>query len=176
MNPAALGRGLKGPEEQMPGKKLVLSLAAIAVLLAAVPALAAEVTPDEYKAQVEPICKANTQANEKILKGVRENVKKGDLGKASKQLLDAAKALKKTRGELLQVPTPSADAARLTKWLGGVKTEVDLLEAAGRKLAKGEKNGASQMVIRLKSNAMKTNNLVLSYEFHYCKFEPQKFI
>jgi hypothetical protein len=150
----------------MPGKKLVLSLAAFAVLFATVPAFGAEVTPDEYKAQVEPICKANTQANEK----------KGKLSKASKQLVGAAKALKKTRLELLQIPTPSADAARLTKWLAGVKTEVDLLEAAGRKLANGERNGASQMVIRLKSNAMKTNNLVLSYEFHYCKFEPQKFI
>lgn len=160
----------------MPGKKLMLSVAAIAMLFATVPAFAAEVTPDEYKAQVEPICKINTQANEKILKGVRENVKQGKLSKASRQLFAAAKALKKTRAELLQVPTPSADAARLTKWLGGVKTEVDLLEAAGRKLAKGEKNGASKMVIRLKSNAVKTNNLVLSYEFHYCKFEPQKFI
>jgi hypothetical protein len=160
----------------MPYRKLVLSLAAVAVLFAAVPAFAAEITPDEYKTQVEPICKANTQANEKILKGVRENVKKGNLSKASKQLLAAAKALKKTRAELLQVPTPSADTTRLTKWLAGVKTEVDLLEAAGRKLAKGEKNGASRMVIRLKSNATKTNNLVLNYEFRYCKFEPQKFI
>jgi hypothetical protein len=160
----------------MPGKKLASSLAAVAVLFAAVPALAAEVTPDDYKAQVEPICKANTQANEKILKGVRENVKTGKLSKASQQLFAAAKALKKTRGELLQVPAPAADAARLTKWLGGVKTEIDLLEAAGKKLAQGEKNGASKMVIRLRSNAMKTNNLVLSYEFHYCKFEPQKFI
>jgi hypothetical protein len=160
----------------MPGKKLVLSLAAFAVLFATVPAFGAEVTPDEYKAQVEPICKANTQANEKILKGVRENVKKGKLSKASKQLFAAAKALKKTRLELLRVPTPSADAARLTKWLAGVKTEIDLLEAAGRKLANGEKNGASKMVIRLKTNATKTNNLVLGYEFRYCKFEPQKFL
>jgi hypothetical protein len=160
----------------MPGRKLVFSLAAFAVLLATVPAFGAEVTPDEYKAQVEPICKVNLQANEKILKGVRENVKKGKLSKASKQLFGAAKALKKTRLELLRVPTPSADASRLTKWLAGVKTEVELLEAAGRKLAHGERNGASQMVIRLKSNAMKTNNLVLSYEFHYCKFEPQKFL
>lgn len=157
-------------------RKLVLSLAAIVALFATVPALAAEVTADEYKAQVEPICKANSQANEKILDGVRENVKQGKLSKAARQLSAAAKALKKTRTELLQVPKPSADAARLTKWLDGVKTEVELLEAASRKLAKGEKNGASRMVIRLKSNAMKTNNLVLSYEFHYCKFEPQKFL
>jgi hypothetical protein len=157
-------------------RKLVFSLAAIVALSVAVPALAAEVTTDEYKAQVEPICKANTQANEKILNGVRENVKQGKLSKAARQLSAAAKALKKTRTELLQVPKPSADAARLTKWLDGVKTEVELLEATGRKLAKGEKNGASRMVIRLKSNATKTNNLVLSYEFHYCKFEPQKFL
>jgi hypothetical protein len=160
----------------MPGKKLVLSLVATAVLFAAVPALAADVSPDEYKAKVEPICQANLKANEKILKGVRENVKTGKLSKASRQLLGAAKALKKTRSELLQVPMPAEDAARLTKWLKGVKAEVELLEAAGRKLAKGEKNGASKMVIRLRSNALKTNNLVLSYEFHYCKFEPQKFI
>jgi hypothetical protein len=160
----------------MLGKKLVFSLVATAVLFAAVPALAADLTPDEYKAKVEPICQANLKANEKILKGVRENVKTGKLSKASRQLLGAAKALKKTRSELLQVPTPAADAARLTKWLKGVKTEVELLEASGRKLAHGEKNGASKMVIRLRSNALKTNNLVLSYEFHYCKFEPQKFI
>jgi hypothetical protein len=157
-------------------RKLVLSLAAIIALLATVPALAAEVTADDYKAQVEPICKANTQANEKILAGVRENVKQGKLSDASRQLVAAAKALKKTRAELLQVPTPSADAARLTKWLDGVKGEVELLETAGRKLAKDEKNGSSKTVIRLKSNAMKTNNLVLDYEFRYCKFEPQKFL
>jgi hypothetical protein len=160
----------------MPGKKLVLSLVATAVMFAAVPAFAAEISPDEYKAKVEPICQANLKANEKILKGVRENVKTGKLSKASRQLFGAAKALKKTRSELLQVPTPAEDAARLTKWLKGVKAEVELLEAAGRKLANGERTGASKMVIRLRSNALKTNNLVLSYEFHYCKFEPQKFI
>jgi hypothetical protein len=121
----------------MSSSKLVLSFAMIAALFATVPALAAEVTPDDYKAQVEPICQANTQANEKILKGARENVKNGKLSKASQQLFAAAKALKKTRGELLQVPAPSADSARLTKWLGGVKSEVDLLDAAAQKLAKG---------------------------------------
>ena len=160
----------------MPGKKLVLSLVATALMFAAVPALAAEISPDEYKAQVEPICKANLKANEKILKGARENVKTGKLSLASRQLLGAAKALKKTRAELLQVPMPAEDAARLTKWLNGVKTEVELLEAAGRKLAHGEKTGASKMVIRLQSNARKTNNLVLGYEFRYCKFEPNKFL
>lgn len=159
----------------MPGKKLVLSLVATAVLFAAVPALAADISPDEYKAQVEPICK-KLKTKEEILEGARQNVKAGKLDKASRQLLGAANALKKARAELLQVPMPAEDATRLTKWLKGVKTEIELLEAAGKKLAKGETNGASKTIIRLRSNALKTNNLVLSYEFRYCKFEPQKFI
>ena len=159
----------------MPGKKLILSLAAVVALVAAVPSTAAEVTPPEYKEAVEPICKINTEANEKTLKGVRENVKTGKLKKASRQVFAAAKALKKTRTQLLGVPKPAEDAARLTKWLKGMKTEVELLEATGRKLAKGEKNGALKMVVRLESNARQTNNLVLDYEFRYCRYQPGKF-
>jgi hypothetical protein len=159
----------------MPGKKLILSFAAMAALVAAVPSTAAEVTPTSYKEAVEPICKANTEANEKTLKGVRENVKTGKLKKASRQVFAAARALKKTRTQLLAVPKPTEDAARLTKWLKGIKTEVEMLEATGRKLAKGEKNGALKMVVRLESNARKINNLVLDYEFRYCRYQPGKF-
>ncbi len=160
----------------MPKKKLIISFAAVAMLLAAVPAFAADPTPQEYKEQVEPICQTNTEANEKILKGARANVKGGKLKKASRQLFAAAKALKHTREQLLHVPKPAEDAARLTKWLQGAKVEVEMLEATGRKLAKGEKNAAVKMVVRLESNANKTNNLVLDYQFRYCRFQPAKFL
>jgi hypothetical protein len=162
----------------MLGMRKLTLLIALAALLTAVPVVAA-VTPQEqdaYKEQVEPICKRNAEANATILKGVRQNVKNGKLKKASRQLLTAAKALKRTREQLLKVPKPSEDAARLTKWLKGVKTEAEMLEAAGRKLAKGEKNAAVRMVIRLESNASQTNNLVLDYEFRYCRFNPGKFL
>jgi hypothetical protein len=160
----------------MPKKKLITSFAAVAMLLAAVPAFAESPTPQEYKEQVEPICQANTEANEKILKGARANVKAGKLKQASRQLFAAAKALKHTRAQLLGVPKPAEDAARLTKWLQGAKVEVEMLEATGRKLAKGEKNAAVKMVVRLESNANKTNNLVLDYQFRYCRFQPAKFL
>ncbi|HWN73199.1 MAG TPA: hypothetical protein VNN15_05275 [Solirubrobacterales bacterium] len=160
----------------MPGKKLIVLLAVAAMLLAAIPSLAAEISPDTYRTEVEPICKKNAEANETILKGVRKNVKTGELKKASRQLFAAAKALKRTREELLKVPKPAEDAARLTKWLKGFKTEVELLEAAGTKLAKEEKNAALKMVLRLESNAKRTNNLVLDYEFRYCRYQPGKFL
>jgi hypothetical protein len=159
----------------MPGRKLIVLFAAAAMLLVAVPALAAESTPESYKAQVEPICQAG-KAKEEILKNVRREVREDKLKLASRHIATAAKALKQTHAQLLQVPKPAEDAARLTKWLKGIKTEVELLEATGRKLAKGEKNAATRMILRLKTNADRTNNLVLDYQFRYCRVDPSKFI
>lgn len=156
-------------------KKLALFVAAL-LLFAAAPSFALGPEAQTYREEVEPICKKNTEANKKILKDARKHVKEGKLKLASRQLFAAAKALKRTREELLKVPKPAEDSARLTKWLKGVKTEAELLEATGRKLAKGEKNAAVKMVVRLESNARKTNNLVLEYEFRYCRFDPGKFL
>jgi hypothetical protein len=160
----------------MPGKKLIVALAAGGMLLAALPAPAAEVTPESYKEQVEPICKTDTEANERILKGVKGNVRGGELKKASRQLAAAAKALKQAYAQLSRVPQPTADASRLAKWLKGVKIEAELFESSARKLAKGEKNAAQKMIVRLQSNATKTNNQVLDYQFRYCRLQPSKFI
>jgi hypothetical protein len=160
----------------MPGKKLIFSLVAVVALLAAVPSTAAEATRESFKEAVEPICKANREANAKVLDGATKNVREGKLKKASAQLYAAAKALKKARARMLTVPQPPEDEAQLTRWLGGIKTEVQLFEAAGRKLSNGEKNAATKMVVRLKNNATKTNNIVLDYEFHYCRINPAEFI
>lgn len=160
----------------MSKKKLVMLLVAVLALLGAVPAAADEGERREYKEAVEPICKANTEANEKILKGVKQKVKEDKLKAASKQVFAAARALKQARAQLLQVPKPAEDATRLTRWLGYVKTEVQLFETLGRKLANDEKNPAQKMVVRLYSTAKQANNLVLDYEFRYCRLQPSKFI
>jgi hypothetical protein len=160
----------------MSGKKLVVSLVAVAALLGAVPSQAAEATPESYKEAVEPICKRNVEANEEILEGVREKVKAGKLDAAARQFRAAARALKKARAQLLQVPKPPEDATRLTKWLGYVKTEVQLFEAVARKLANDEATSAQRMVVRLISTARRANNQVLDYEFRYCRLQPSKFL
>ncbi len=160
----------------MAGKKLIISLAAVVALVGAVPSPAAEATPETYKAEVEPICKVNTKANEKILKGVRQKVKAGKLDAAAKQFRAAAKALKKARAQLLKVPKPAEDATRLTKWLGYVKTEAQLFETTARKLSNEEETAAQKMVVRLISTAKQANNQVLDYEFRYCRLQPSKFL
>jgi hypothetical protein len=138
-------------------------------------AYAAEISRDEYKAQVEPICKANSRTNDKILKPVRSLVKKGKLKQAAARFTKAGSALKKTLRQLKAVPQPSADEARLAKWLGYVKTEANLFIQAAKKLKAGKKGAAQKIVNKLTSTANRANATVLSFEFRYCRFEPSKY-
>jgi hypothetical protein len=155
-----------------------VALAALAVfLMAAVPlAFAAEPTKESYVAEVEPICEANTKANEKLLKNVKSEVKAGKLTPAGASLITAGKALKRTWSELSAVPQPAADSTKLTKWLGYVKGEAELFEKAGTLLKAGKKAPAQQVVNKLSKNANLANFEVVSFGFRYCKFEPSKFL
>ncbi|HEY3552397.1 MAG TPA: hypothetical protein VGK66_01795 [Solirubrobacterales bacterium] len=127
-----------------------------------------------YKAQVEPICKRNREANERVLKGVKKNITAGKLKLAASQFAKAAVALKKARTQLAAVPKPVADEARLTKWLGYIKTEIEFFQRISKKLKAGDKRGAQRIAIRLPSTAEKANNTVLSYEFKYCRVNPSQ--
>jgi len=161
------------------GKRSFALFSAVVLVLTMLAAPVVRAEGDEeraaYKAAVEPICKANTKANERILKGARGKVKHGKLKQAAGQFFRASTALNKTVRELKAVPQPPADEAKLAKWLKTVGEEATLFQKTGKKLKAGDKNGALQMVIRLEHNANVANNQVLGFEFHYCRFEPSKF-
>lgn len=155
-------------------KAIALSLTAVLLLAIAAPAAMA-LTRDEYKAKVEPICKKNSEANDKILKTVRKEVKEDKLKTAGAKFIKASNALNTTYNELKAVEQPAEDAAKLTKWLGYVKTEADLFKSAGTALKAGNKSKAQQFVNKLTQNANKANSEVLAFNFRYCKFEPSKY-
>jgi exonuclease VII small subunit len=157
-------------------KKLMAPVTVALLVLGVAASVALAIDRAEYVATVEPICKKNREANDKILNGVRKLVKENKLDQAAQKFQRAARALKRTRLELAKVEKPTEDAAKLTQWLKGVKTEAELFEAVSRKLAHGEKTAAQRMVVRLVSNAKKTNNLVLSFNFRYCVFETSKYL
>lgn len=153
----------------------LVALTAVAIALFTSMAYAAEISRDEYKAKVEPICKTNSKANEKILKPVRKLVKQGKLKPAAARFTKASAALKKTLAQLKAVPQPSADEARLAKWLGYVKTEANLFSQAAKKLKAGKKGAAQKVVNKLTSTANQANATVLSFEFRSCRLEPSKY-
>jgi hypothetical protein len=156
-------------------RRTICAAATLALLAAAVPALASELDRTEYKAQVEPICKANSEANEHILKGVRSEVRQGKLAPAGRRLIRAAAALRKTLTELKAVPRPTADEARLAEWLKRVSQEAMLLQQSGKALQAGQRSRTERLQAQLYSGARLTNAIVAAFGFHYCRFEPSKF-
>ncbi len=156
-----------------------LALAVAVALLVIVPAAFAaegELTRDEYVAKVEPICKSNAQANSRILKGVKEQVKQDKLVPAGKRFIQAASALGTTVGKIAAVPQPSADAAKLTKWIGYLEKEQTYLQQIGQKLKAKDKYHAEKLAGELNRNNNKANNTVISFNFHECRIDSSRFL
>ena len=162
------------------GWKLSGALAA-ALLCAAILAAAAlaatdpEQTREGYVAQVEPICKTNTKANERILAGVRKEIRQGKLALAAAQFKRAAAAFGKATAQIAAVPQPVADEAKLTKWLGLLGKEKGLLGQIGQALKAGKKSKAQGLSVQLTHNGNAANNAVLGFEFNYCLINSSRF-
>ena len=152
------------------------ALFAVALLAAgAVAATSPDQTRETYAAQVEPICKTNTKANEQILAGVRKKIQKGQLGVAAGQFTKASGAFGKAVKQLKAVPQPSADVAKLGKWLGYLETETKMLGEIGKALKNGDKSKAQTLSVKLNHNGNLANNSVLGFEFDYCLIDSSKF-
>jgi hypothetical protein len=116
-------REIEGRQDEVRPAGLVTLIVLATVIASSAFASAAEITRTSYREAVEPICKSDTQANERILAGVKTEVRAGKLKPAAAQFAKAAGALKSAIGQLQNVPAPAADAARLSKWLGKVSGE-----------------------------------------------------
>lgn len=152
-----------------------MALGALCLCLFSQGALAAEVSREEYTASAEPICKADTEANERIFKGAKEQVKEGRLKAASAHFSRAKQALSKTIKQLASLPEPTSDEARLQKWLSYLGVERDLLGRIGASLAREDKPGAQELSVRLNRNSNLANNTVLAFGFKWCRIDPGRF-
>lgn len=159
----------------------LLGLAVVVALLATVPvALAAEgeaeITRDEYIAKVEPICAANTRHNSKILKGVKQQVKRGKLKPAGRRFIRASAVLNRSTRQIAGVPQPAADSARLGRWVGYLKREGGFLRLIGRSLRSGNKYRAQKLAVKLNKNNNQANNTVITFGFKACRIDSSRFI
>jgi hypothetical protein len=157
------------------GPRLLVAVALAALAGAAVPAAAEEVTRDSYRDEVEPICKVNTEANERIFAGARAEVREGKYRAAARRFDRASRALKQTLARLRVVPRPPADESRLERWFREIKKEVVLFEATAAKLRAGNKFAAQRLVVRLIHQATAANSVVIPFQFRYCQLEPARF-
>jgi hypothetical protein len=154
-----------------------LVLAGAVALLVTVPvALATTPAQQEYADQVEPICKANSEANSRILKGVKTQVQRDELGPAGKRFIRASDALGKAVVQIANVPRPQEYAAKLERWIGYLRSEKTLLRKIGKALKGRNKFQAQKLAVDLNKNNNKANSTVISFPFKECRIDSSRFI
>jgi hypothetical protein len=164
------------------GMKGTLRIAVLVVAVTLLPAaiVHAEEGPSrtEYVEQVEPICQANTEANERILKHAAERARSKQrqvMTRAAGQFIRASEAFGKAVDKIAAVPRPPADEPRLLKWLKHLRIVRTDLRKIGGALKEGDKIRAAHERIRVERAANASNNAGFVFKFHYCYLEQSRF-
>ena len=158
--------------------RLAVLIAAVTLLVAA-SARAEEGVPSraEYVAQVDPICEANTLANKRILKNVREKARNDKTMKqAGAQFTQASVAFGKTIDKIATVPRPPADDTRLLKWFDQLRIVQSKLGTLGKALKEENEIKAAHEQIKVERASNAANNVGFVFEFRYCRITPGRFL
>jgi hypothetical protein len=143
----------------------------LALLVSAPLALAAEGEPtrEEYVQRVDVICKKSEKTNSRILKDVKRQVaKKHQFIPAGNRFLRASRSFGRAVKQIAAVPQPSADEAKLGKWVKYLKVERSLLQRIGQALKREQGGKANKLAVQLHRINRRANNTVFSFEFDYC--------
>jgi hypothetical protein len=162
----------------MRGTLPIALLVAAVTLLGAAAAAAEEPTPtprEEYVSQVEPICQANTEDDKRILKNVQQNVRQGKLKLAGRQFIHVSAAFGSAIGEMMAVPRPAEDEARLLKWFKFLRIVQTDLRKVGKAFKAEERVRATHEGIRVERASNAANNVGFVFEFHYCRLTRSRF-
>jgi hypothetical protein len=149
-----------------------LPIAALFAVLAA----AAAPTRSEYVAAAEPICKEETLAHRGTLRGIEGMVERGELRPAAHRLRRASTALRAVLRRLAGLPRPSADRARLTRWLKHASNGGALLRKMGASLERGDRPRAEHLATALLRETKRANATVVGFGFEYCRLNPARFV
>lgn len=148
------------------------TLAAIALATLAVASAAAgeEQTREGYKAQVEPLCKANRSVNERIMSGARKRIKMNRLVPVGKQFIRLSESFGKLLKQLAPVPAPPADSRRVSRWLKFMRLTKARLRQVGKYFKQGERIKATHASIQAERSGISANNISIVFHFRYCRF------
>ncbi len=148
------------------------TFAAIALVTLAVAPLAAgeEQTRETYKAQVEPICKSNRIANERIMRGARTRVNRNLLAPAGKQFIRVSRSFGRLIQRLAKVPPPETDGHRIERWMEIMKLLKNRLRLVGKYFVAGEKIRGTHESILAERAGISANNTTIVLHFRDCRF------
>ncbi|MGB7587656.1 MAG: hypothetical protein WBM00_02995 [Solirubrobacterales bacterium] len=153
-------------------KTIGTSVAALAAMLAfaALAGAVEEPTRESYLAQVEPICKVNRSANERIMAGSKQRVNTGELAPAGRQFIRVSESFGMLIKQLAVVPPPAADSHRIERWLESMRLLEVRLRLVGKYFKAGERIKATHESILAERAGLSANNTSIVFHFRYCRF------
>jgi hypothetical protein len=148
----------------------------VVTLFSATVALAAEApTRDEYVDQLEAICKPDALATQRAMKGARADVRTERLKPAAAKFAKATTIFGGTVTQIVAVPRPPADTARLGKWFTYLKRQKSFLQQITAQLRQEQAIKAQRLTARFIHNGNLANNVVLAFGFNYCSFKFSRY-
>jgi hypothetical protein len=153
----------------MKGKLGILTAVVLATLAVAPLARGEEQTRETYKAQVEPLCQVNREANTRIMSGVQKRVNADKLTAAGKQFIHVSRSFGGLVKRLAAVPPPPADAHRVERWLQLMRLLEARLRLVGRYFKEELKIKATHESILAERSGLSANNISIVFHFHYCR-------
>jgi hypothetical protein len=153
-------------------KGLLRTLAAIVVALLAIVPLAhgEEQTRESYVAQVEPICKANREANERIMDGAQRRVNKREYTAVGKQFVRVSESFGRLIPKLAAVPPPVGDERRIARWFEQMRLLKTRLRQTGKYYKAGEEIKAAHESILVERSGIAANNISIVLHVRECRF------
>jgi hypothetical protein len=136
---------------------------------------AEEQTRESYVAAVEPICKRDREAGERILSGTSDNIRDGKFAVAGRELIRASARFGTTIREIVAVPRPPADEARLQKWFGFLRIVKERIRKTGKLYKEGERLKATHESIGVERSGNAANNVSFVFHFRYCRLSRSRF-
>jgi hypothetical protein len=166
--------------EARPGKSrwrwIAVAAIAAALLTSATSAVAAEApTREEYVTQLEATCKPDAEATQRAMKGARGDVKAERLALAAGKFAQATSIFGSTLRTIAAAPRPPADATKLGKWFGYLKTQESYLEQITAQLRADHAIPAQRLTARFIHNGNLANNASLVFGFNFCSFKFSRY-
>ncbi|HEX9966814.1 MAG TPA: hypothetical protein VGB06_02595 [Solirubrobacterales bacterium] len=158
----------------MKPSQLVVAVLVATLAVATAAHAAEEPTLEHYIATVEPICKRDREASERILGGTKEAIRDGKLKAAGRQLIRASRHFGEAIRELVAVPRPPADEAKLQKWFGFLRILRDRIRQTGVYYKEGEELKATHESIAAERTGNAANNVSFSFKFKYCRLSRSR--
>jgi hypothetical protein len=153
----------------------LLIVALLGAIAGAGAASAEAPTREEYVAQLEAVCKPDAEATQRAMKGARADIQAERLATAAAKFAKATSIFGSTLRQIVPVPRPPADAPKLGKWFGYLKTQESYLKQITAQLRANHAIQAQRLTARFIHNGNLANNTSLVFGFNYCSFKFSRY-